>query len=98
MLPTFLRQVQRQPFYDLACRLGVPFLILDFQAPEVVLRERIEWRLAAGADPSEANLEVLEMQLKGQEPLTAGEMRVAMGITPEQPLDGAEVEAYLLKS
>ncbi|MFC1684628.1 AAA family ATPase [Pseudomonadota bacterium] len=95
---TFLRQVQRRPFYELARRLAVSFLILDFQAPEAMLRERIGLRLAAGADPSEANLEVLEMQLKGQEPLTVDEMEVAIGITPELALDEDAVEAYLAKS
>ena len=95
---TFLRQAQRRPFYELALRLAVPFLILDFQAPEMMLRERIGLRLAAGADPSEANLEVLEMQLKGQEPLMVDEMEVAMGITPELALDEDAVEAYLAKS
>ena len=71
---TFLKQAQREPFRHLANELGVQYLILDCQAPESVLRERIRQRLEQGADPSEADLAVLELQMQNREPLTDGEL------------------------
>ena len=71
---TFLKQAQRLAFQQLAQQLGVPYLILDCQAPEAVLRERIGQRLEQGADPSEADLAVLELQLQNQQALTEQEL------------------------
>jgi aminoglycoside phosphotransferase family enzyme/predicted kinase len=70
---TFLKAGQREPFQNLAQELAVDYLILDCEAPESVLRERILQRQQQGADPSEADLKVLELQLRQQEPLTAQE-------------------------
>ena len=70
---TFLKAAQRAPFKALADELGVAFGILAPEAPEAELRRRIEARLARGDDPAEANLDVLEKQLKNLEPLDADE-------------------------
>jgi aminoglycoside phosphotransferase family enzyme/predicted kinase len=94
---TFLQGARRQPFQALAERLGVPFLILDFQVPEAILRQRVGQRLAAGVDPSEANLEVLERQLTGQEVLTEAEQALAITITPDRPLVVNELVVRLTK-
>ncbi|HZP85246.1 MAG TPA: AAA family ATPase [Burkholderiales bacterium] len=67
----FLLEAQRAQFRALARRLGVPFAIASFTAPDHVLRERIAARARAGKDASEANIEVLEHQLRTHEPLTA---------------------------
>ncbi|MGD8590495.1 MAG: AAA family ATPase [Chromatiales bacterium] len=72
---TFLKAAQRMPFQHLANELGVDYLILDCQAPEAVLRERIRQRQAQGADPSEADLAVLELQMRNREVLNDEELR-----------------------
>ncbi len=77
---TFLRQAQRQPFYELAQALDTPLLILDCQAAEPVLKARIAQRKAEGGDPSEADLAVLRLQQSQQEPLSEQERRQAMVI------------------
>ena len=67
---TFLKRDQRAQFRALAVKHSVPFAVFDIQAAEATLRQRIAQRAAAGADASEANEAVLEMQLASQEPLT----------------------------
>jgi len=86
----FLRLEDRARFRGLAESLGVPFWIVDCAAPEVVLRERILQREAQGADPSEAGIGVLEMQIATQEPLDAEERgRVLAGDVPALPREAA---------
>lgn len=70
----FLRRSERQAFADLALRHGVRFAIVAPQAQEAELRRRIVARAAAGTDPSEATLEVLDKQLAWVEPLGADEL------------------------
>ncbi|MCD6680203.1 MAG: AAA family ATPase [Burkholderiaceae bacterium] len=89
---TFLRAADRERFRELAERLDVPFSILACEAVESVLRERIEARLARGADPSEADLRVLERQLAGREPLLGNEQANAIVVdTSRGPLDVASI-------
>jgi aminoglycoside phosphotransferase family enzyme/predicted kinase len=64
---TFCRREQREPFVRLAAGLGVPGLVVWFDAPRDMLRQRVMARLRLGADASEADLEVLEAQLAGFE-------------------------------
>ena len=94
MLP-FSSTVTVHSFQELAGQLAVPFLILDFQASKEVLRERIDRRLAEGGDPSEANQNVLDAQLKNQQPLTAAEQAVSIKITPEKKVEVGEIEQHL---
>ncbi|MCC6301866.1 MAG: AAA family ATPase [Gammaproteobacteria bacterium] len=88
---TFLKEAQRAPFRALAARLGVPFLILDFQAGEPLLRARIQARAQSGRDASEATLAVLERQLETQEALTADEHATAITIDTGAPVDIAVI-------
>ncbi len=81
---TFLKHGQRQLFESLATRLGFPFVILDIQTPETLLRERVRSRLASGHDPSEADKAVLLAQLDAAESLTEEEHSRALAITPER--------------
>ena len=71
----FLQAGQRQPFQALAAERGIAYTIIEVSAPEAVLRERIVSR-ARGA--SDANLAVLEHQLKSWQPLTADESVYAL--------------------
>jgi len=91
---TFLRQVDRQVFRQLAGDLGVPFLILDFRVPESVLRERVGRRQQQGGDPSEATLNVLEQQLSTAEPLSGDELKYVLAVESDHlPMD--EIRAIL---
>ncbi len=66
---TFLKADQRQSFAALAAEQDLPYLILDCTAPQAVLHERILARQAEGADPSDADLDVLALQMENREPL-----------------------------
>lgn len=68
---TFLKREERDRFGRLARRLGVPFLILKFEASPDLLRQRIRNRQAESDDASEADIAVLEAQLATAEPLDA---------------------------
>ena len=46
---TFPRRWQREPFRALAAELGVPFVIVAFEASDATLRERIAQRAAAAS-------------------------------------------------
>jgi aminoglycoside phosphotransferase family enzyme/predicted kinase len=70
----FLKRSDRDRFSALASRLRVPFVLLDVCADEEVMRERVSIRSAAGTDSSDADLRVLEHQLRTQEPLDADEI------------------------
>ena len=70
---TFLQHQQRQRFQEIANNCAVPWVIMDFQAPESVLKRRIQARSTAGVDASDADLRVLEAQLAQFQPLHADE-------------------------
>jgi aminoglycoside phosphotransferase family enzyme/predicted kinase len=65
---TFLHAADRAPFLRLVREREAHGLLLWCDAPLNVLRERIATRAAAGADASEATLEVLAHQLESLEP------------------------------
>ena len=92
---TFLKQAQRSPFRALAAARSVPFLILDFDTPLPVLRERVARREREGRDPSEAGIEVLELQVTGDEPFGPEERARVLTITPEAPLTPGRLEQAL---
>ena len=70
---TFLERSQRDLLREVASDRGVPFRILDFRAPEALLRERVARRSRLGGDASEATLAVLEHQLGAAAPLADDE-------------------------
>jgi predicted kinase len=73
----------------LARRLDVRFVILDFQANEDKLRERVLARQRSGADASEADLAVLDDQLANDQPLAADEQAEVFHVIA-QPAPGAD--------
>ncbi len=75
---TFLKRTQRQAFVQLAADCGCPFVVLEMEASDAELRERILRRQAEGGDASEADIEVLERQLAGREPLDTKEVERAV--------------------
>ncbi|WP_109514860.1 bifunctional aminoglycoside phosphotransferase/ATP-binding protein [Pseudomonas ovata] len=70
---TYLKHAQRQAAAHVAQTYGVPFLILDCQAPQAVIEGWLQQRQAENNDPSEATLDVLNAQLANREPLSAEE-------------------------
>jgi len=73
----FLRHGERQQMARLAARLGVPIQIVACRAPEPVLRQRLLARTAAGIDPSDATVEVMEHQRTWIEPLSKDEEAIS---------------------
>jgi hypothetical protein len=66
---TYLKAAQRQAASEVAEETGVPFLILDCQAPQAVIASWLEQRRSEGQDPSDATLEVIQAQQTSREPL-----------------------------
>jgi aminoglycoside phosphotransferase family enzyme/predicted kinase len=77
---TFLLREQRRSMEELAGSLGARYMILDVHCPEALARRRIEARLRAAADPSDADGAVLEGQLAGREPLSSEEGRCRLEV------------------
>jgi aminoglycoside phosphotransferase family enzyme/predicted kinase len=84
---TFLKERQRRPFIELADSCGAACRILVLSAPEAVLRERVRARLEAGGDPSEADIAVLESQLRTVEPPYGNEKALCIDIDTQGPAD-----------
>ncbi len=78
---TCLLKWQRDLFRNLAHRLHVPFRILAFHADSTTLRHRISQRRNENRDASDADLSVLESQLKMQQHLDADELPFVGAIT-----------------
>ena len=83
----FLRRAERDAFHALARALGLPFAILHCHAPAQRLRERVQRRQAAGADPSEADLAVLARQQQHVEPLAPEELAHTLDLATDQAWD-----------
>lgn len=77
---TFLRARERDAFRQAARARGVPFTILHCRADPALLRERVAARHAARSDASDADLAVLEAQLRGCEPLRDDERAIAIEV------------------
>ncbi|UVJ44763.1 bifunctional aminoglycoside phosphotransferase/ATP-binding protein [Pseudomonas sp. LS1212] len=71
---TYLKLDQRKAAAGIAETTGVPFLILDCNAPQAVIASWLQQRQADSVDPSDATLEVIEAQQAGREALTADEL------------------------
>ncbi len=65
---TFLDARHRRAWRELAAARGLPFRLIHCSAPETVLRQRIVERHARGTDASEADLGVLDWQLRRATP------------------------------
>ncbi|WP_462320322.1 bifunctional aminoglycoside phosphotransferase/ATP-binding protein [Halochromatium sp.] len=89
---TFLKREQRALFLALARALECSTRILVMQAPMHLLRERISARRVAGEDASDADIDVLSLQLANREPLTEIEHQHAVFLNSDTPM---QVEAVL---
>ena len=80
----FLKIDQRLQFQRLAAAKQVPFLILECMASPETLRRRIVERQKNASD---ADLAVLEHQLRNRQPLSESERRYSLEIDTEAPFD-----------
>ncbi len=83
----FLQRAQRDAFHELAAALHLPFVVLAFTAAEATLRQRIIQRNQRGTDASDADVAVLEQQLRTREVLARDEADCAVDIDTEGPLE-----------
>jgi aminoglycoside phosphotransferase family enzyme/gluconate kinase len=83
---TFLKRWQRNLFRERAATLGIPFVLIDFVATEATLRGRVAKRALRGIDASEADLDVLEAQMRTQEAISADERVSALTYDAQAPL------------
>jgi len=90
-----LARAQRAIFAALARTSGAEFLIVDCQAPEAVLRERISARKAEARDASEATGAVLDYQLTTAEPLDGDELTRTLTLDTSGPLDADALVARI---
>lgn len=88
---TFLKRRYRDLFRSLAKEEQVPFLILDVQASETTLQERIVVREGQRSDASEADLGVLQQQQREQELLSEDEQSMTLTVNSEEPFDPLRV-------
>jgi aminoglycoside phosphotransferase family enzyme/predicted kinase len=81
----FLRRHERDALRAQATRLGAWVTLIECHAPEAVLAERVQARLASGQDASDATLAVLADQLRWREPAADDEqpLRLATDAPPE---------------
>jgi predicted kinase len=91
---TFLAHAQRAPFLALAEDVSCPCRILSLQAPMPLLRERISARNGAGQDASDADIDVLSLQIAQREPLTEAEHRHAVFLNTAAPM---QIESVLAR-
>lgn len=80
---TFLKQAHRAQCVALAHKVGVPVVLLDFEASRACLETRVKARAATGRDVSDAGLAVLAAQLAQAEPFTADEAALAVRFNTE---------------
>ena len=89
---TFLKRERRAAAWKIAEETGVPFLILDCQAPETVIAGWLAQRQSKGGDPSDATLEVVQAQLVNRDALSAEEQQHSKRVdTP----DAASLDALV---
>jgi aminoglycoside phosphotransferase family enzyme/gluconate kinase len=95
---TFLRRSERLDFRQIAAANAARFAILDCTASETELRRRVASRARAGRDASEADRDVLEYQLRTQDPLERAERRVTVAVDTSRPIRYDELAASLRKA
>lgn len=77
---TFLHRSAREAARQFAAARGARFVLLDCVADEATLRRRVAERSRRGDDASDADLAVLEAQLRAGDPLGADEAAAAVPI------------------
>jgi hypothetical protein len=89
----FLMRWQRRMFRQLAAELGVPFVIVDLAADVSALRGRIARRSLDANDASDADLTVLDHQLRTREPLAVDELADTVTVDANESLEAMQASA-----
>jgi len=92
---TFLRRRERLEFRQIAAANAARFVILECAASPAELRRRVAARDRARRDASEANLAVLEHQLRSRDPLDRAERRTTVTVDTERPVRYGSLAARL---
>lgn len=93
-----LQRWQRDIFRDLAIQLDVPWRIISCRADEATLRRRIVDREQSGNDASEADLAILDHQLRHNDPLSFAELDAAIVFDSERDSLGELLARCALKT
>lgn len=91
---TFLERRERDAFFSLAERLGVPARILDFRADPAVLAQRIEARRRGPRDLSDADTATLAQQLASADALSPAEQARTFVFDTAVPIATFEQSGY----
>lgn len=75
---TFLKQRIRRQFEQLATRYNCPLRIIHCEAPDAVIRERLEQRRSKKPGSSDADVAVYEQQLIRNDPLNEAERALTL--------------------
>jgi predicted kinase len=92
----FLERGRRNYFRELAEKLELPFLILDFRAGASTLKARVQARNRAGTDASDADLAVLDHQLAHYTPMSATDAPFTLYVDTEH-MSGDEIAHQVRK-
>ena len=92
---TYSLRSERARVAELCRAQGVPLVVIDCQAPQSLLVERVAARLGAQEDPSDATPDVLQRQLAASEPLSADEGLQVVVAQTDMPDSGRRVLARL---
>ena len=91
----FLAGAQRDLFRRFADARGLPFAIVHCAADDHVQRRRVRARSAGGKDASEADVAILDRQLRTAEPLRPAELARTIAVDTTAEPNVAEVLAFL---
>jgi predicted kinase len=80
----FLKREERETFRELAQDMAAPFAIASLHAPDAELRQRVRQRRN---DASEADVAVLQLLQKSQQPLSVQELAKTARFTTEEAPD-----------
>jgi hypothetical protein len=94
----YLRFSQRQHAREIAADCNAGLVIMHAYAPVNILRDRIRTRAGCGHEPSEADLAVLEFQLKNTESLTPEEQRETVSWDSCAKIDAEDLSRRLRHS
>ena len=83
----FLYRHQRSVFLEFAESIGSATVILECSAPDPVLKQRIRERIGHDRDASDADIEVLQHQLKNREPLDNAELKLCISVDTSEEID-----------
>lgn len=94
---TFLRREQRMTILEIANKSGKPLVIFHCILPENLLQKRVNQRREEGMDPSEADLGVLQWQMRIFEPFSDVERSHLLVLDSTTPFDIQDILSRINK-